>query len=487
MKVKKIVVALLAAGIGAGAPLVHAADADRIAQLEKQLKLMQAQLDEMKKNSVSASEVSELRDQMSAQTKENVVVGDIPNSFRVPGSDVSVRLYGVAELNMVHETKGDNSNNDYSTFMPYMPLNGSRASERNGQTYLHARTSRIGIEGATPSPFGMIMAKVEGDFNNDPRTGNSAVYGSTNNIYTQQATNSYGFRLRHAYVQTPNWLFGQTWSTFMDIDNTPETIDFNGPIGSTFIRQPQIRYTYVTPQYGNFAVALENSVSYVMDAKTSSDGPSLAATPAGFSKSPDVVVRWDKPFTWGSLSLRGVSHEHRLNGDVCDGTFNGSSCNTMSVNTSRRGYGLAASGQIKTWGDDFISWIVTGGEGIGRYFNYIEGAGYNVASRSIEMEKAMGVVLGYQRKFSDSFRMNFVFGHQRHFENSYTDWAKANGVDSTRYGINRNVSQFHIGGIWNPVKVMDIGIEYIYGRRETLAGEHGNMSRINFLTRYNFN
>ena len=188
MKVRKIVIALLAAGIGAGAPLVHAADADRIAQLEKQLKMMQAQLEEMKKNSVKASEVAELRDQMSAQTKENVVVGDIPNSFRVPGSDVSIRVYGVAELNMVHETKGDNSNNDYSTFMPYMPLNGSRASERSGQTYLHARTSRIGIEGATPSPFGMIMAKVEGDFNNDPRTGNSAVYGDLKNIYTQQAT-----------------------------------------------------------------------------------------------------------------------------------------------------------------------------------------------------------------------------------------------------------------------------------------------------------
>ncbi|WP_434515867.1 DcaP family trimeric outer membrane transporter [Dechloromonas sp. ARDL1] len=366
--------------------------------------------------------------------------------------------------------------------MPYMPLNGSRASERKGQTYLHARTSRIGIEGATPSPFGMIMAKVEGDFNNDPRTGNSAVYGSLNNIYTQQATNSYGFRLRHAYVQTPNWLFGQTWSTFMDIDNTPETIDFNGPIGSTFIRQPQIRYTYVTPQYGNFAVALENSVSYVLD-------PTGSASAAGFSKVPDLVLRWDKPFTWGSLSLRGISHEHRVNGTLClvsncDSTIPGE---TANVNGSKRGYGLAASGQIKTWGDDFISWIVTGGEGIGRYFNYIEGAGYNATTNSIEMEKAMGVVLGYQRKFSDSFRMNFVYGHQRNFDSAYTDWARANGLDSGRYGVNRNVSQFHIGGIWNPVKVMDIGLEYIYGRRETLAGEHGNMSRINFLARYNFN
>ena len=482
MKVRKIVIALLAAGIGAGAPLVHAADADRIAQLEKQLKMMQAQLEEMKKNSVKASEVAELRDQMSAQTKENVVVGDIPNSFRVPGSDVSIRVYGVAELNMVHETKGDNSNNDYSTFMPYMPLNGSRASERSGQTYLHARTSRIGIEGATPSPFGMIMAKVEGDFNNDPRTGNSAVYGDLKNIYTQQATNSYGFRLRHAYVQTPNWLFGQTWSTFMDLDNTPETVDFNGPIGSTFIRQPQIRYTHVTPQYGNFAVAVENSVSYVLD-------PTGSTSVAGFSRVPDLVLRWDKPFTWGSLSLRGVSHEHRVNGTLCLTTACSSSTpgDTANVNSSKRGYGLSASGQIKTFGDDFISWIVTGGEGIGRYFNYIEGAGYNATNGSIEMEKAMGVVLGYQRKFSDTFRMNFVYGTQRHFENSYTDWARANGMASGRYAVNRNVSQFHIGGIWNPVKVMDIGLEYIYGRRETLSGEHGNMSRVNFLARYNFN
>lgn len=482
MKARKIVIALLAAGVGAGAPLVHAADADRIAQLEKQLKMMQEQLDEMKKNSVKASEVSELRDQMSAQTKENVVVGDIPNSFRVPGSDVSVRVYGVAELNMVHETKGDNSNNDYSTFMPYMPLNGSRAAERKGQTYLHARTSRIGIEGATPSPFGMIMGKVEGDFNNDPRTGNSAVYGSLGNIYTQQQTNSYNFRLRHAYVQTPNWLFGQTWSTFMDIDNTPETIDFNGPIGSTFLRQPQIRYTYVTPQYGNFVASLENSVSYVLD-------PTGSASTAGFSKVPDLIARWDKPFSWGSLSLRAVSHEHRVNGTLCIVSSCDSSVvgETAHVNTSKRGYGFAASGQIKTIGDDFISWIVTGGSGIGRYFNYIEGAGYNATNNSVEMEKAMGLVVGYQRKFSDSFRMNFVYGGQRNFDNGYTDWARANGLASGRFGVNRNVSQFHVGGIWNPVKVMDIGLEYIYGRRETLAGEHGDMSRINFLARYNFN
>jgi hypothetical protein len=95
--------------------------------------------------------------------------------------------------------------------------------------------------------------------------------------------------------------------------------------------------------------------------------------------------------------------------------------------------------------------------------------------------------VGYQRKFSNGFRMNFVYGMQRNANNAYTDWARANDFASGRYAVNRSVSQLHIGGIWNPVKVMDIGLEYINGRRETLAGERGTMSRVNLLARYNFN
>lgn len=275
MKLNKITLALLALGIGLGGNVQAATDAERIAQLEAQMKALMEQLAALKASTTSANqEVADLKDQVAAQGKEAVVAGDIPGSFRVPGTETSVRLYGVGELNMVHEMKGDGGKNDYATFMPYMPLRGSADAKRSGETYLHARTSRIGIEAATPTQYGLLMAKVEGDFNNDPRTGNSAVYGSLANIYTQQATNSYDFRLRHAYFQLGSWLVGQTWSTFMDIDNTPETVDFNGPIGSTFVRQPQIRYTYTTPQYGKFIGAIENSASYVLDSSgmATSDG-----------------------------------------------------------------------------------------------------------------------------------------------------------------------------------------------------------------------
>lgn len=419
----------------------------RIQQLEQQLK--------------------QLKEQVEASTKETVVVGDAPGSLRIPNTESSLRVYGIAELNMVREAKGDNSNNDYSTFLPYAPLKGSADAKKSGRSYLHARTSRLGLEAATPSPWGQVSVKVEGDFNNDPRLGNSSVSGDSKNLYTQQVSNSYGFRLRHAYFQVGGWMAGQNWSTFMDIDNTPETVDFNGPIGATFLRQPQVRYTYVTPQSGNYTAALENSVSYAID-KTGT------AMKEGFSSMPDVVLRWDRSFPWGSLNLRTVSHEIKLN----DGA---------GLNTAKRGTGFGASGQIKTGGDDFISWLVTGGTGIGRYFNYVEGAGYNDITKRIELEKAMGIVVGYQKKFNDQYRMNIVYGEQRHGTNAYTAWAKSNGLDSGQYGVNRKVQQLHVGGFWNPIKPVEIGAEYIWGQRKTLAGETGDMSRINLLARYNIN
>lgn len=465
----------------------HAQTAKDFEEMRMEMKRLREELDALKKERQAQAQapvqapaqvaapapaaVSELADrveQIELRSKDAVVAGDIGGSFRLPNSETSLRLYGFAELNAVYEAKGDNSNNDYATFLPYAPLDGSAEANRKGRTFMHARTSRIGIEASTPTSYGPLGVKVEGDFNNDPRTGNAAVSGSVANIFTQQATNSYNFRLRHAYGTLGGFLIGQTWSTFMDVDNSPETVDFNGPIGSTFIRQPQIRYTYGTADMGSFTVALENSDSYVLEA--SSGLPSVA----GFSRVPDLIGRWDKSFGWGAMSVRAVSHEHRLkDGDA--------------VSVSRRGYGFGVSTLVKTGESDFMTAAVTGGNGIGRYFNYIEGAFYDDANDKILMEKALGVVLGYQHRASDSLRFNGSVGWQRNYDNEYTEFARASGLDSGQFGINRSVWQAHLGLIWNPVKEVDIGAEYIFGRRKTLADEQGDMSRVNLSAKYYFN
>ncbi|MFT5535531.1 MAG: hypothetical protein ACI802_003796 [Candidatus Paceibacteria bacterium] len=456
----------------------HAQSAKDFQEMRAEMQRMRVELDALKAAkpapapmpmapaTVNADLVDRL-EQVELRAKDAVVVGDIPNSFRLPNSETSLRIYGFAELNMVHEFRADNADTDYASFVPYSPLNGSAGANRSGRTYLHARTSRLGVEASTPTQYGPMGIKLEGDFNNDPRTGNAAVSGTIGNIYTQQATNSYDFRLRQAYGTFGGLLIGQTWSTFMDVDNAPETVDFNGPIGSTFIRQPMIRYAYPTKDYGTFTVAAENSVSYVLDKIGS-------VTTAGFSRVPDLVGRWDKPFDFGAVSFRVVSHEHRVN----DGA---------GINASRRGFGVAASGMVKTVGEDFLTWNLTGGTGIGRYFNYIEGAFYDPAANRILMEKAVGVVVGYQIKSSPSLRYNMSVGAQKNFNNEYTEFARANALDSGRYGVNESVWQTHLGFIWNPVKNVDIGSEFVYGKRKTLAGEMGDMSRLDFSAKYNFN
>ncbi|MFL5301360.1 MAG: hypothetical protein ACJ79R_13555 [Anaeromyxobacteraceae bacterium] len=110
------------------------------------------------------------------------------------------------------------------------------------------------------------------------------------------------------------------------------------------------------PDWGSYTVALENSSAYVLD----DTGTVMGAS--SLSRLPDLVVRWDKSFERGAVSVRAMTQELRVD----DG--NGHTAAT-------RGWGAAASALYKTReAGDFVTAGITGGDGIGRYLNYIEGA-----------------------------------------------------------------------------------------------------------------
>lgn len=412
-------------------------------------------------------------DLLEEKQKDAVVVGDVPGSFRVPGTELSLRLYGYVEVNYIHEFKGDNSDIDIPAFPAYAPLRDTPEGRRTGRDFVTARTSRFGIDASQPTRYGALAVKLEGDFINEPRTGGTEQYGSYRNVFTQQETSSYGFRVRHAYGSFAGLLVGQTWGTFMDVDNAPETVDYNGPPGSTIIRQAMIRYSYATQDYGKFTVALENSSSYVLGDADQAD----AGLPMGSSLSrlPDVILRWDGSYQWGNVSVRALEQELR----VKDGE---------GVNASKVGWGAAATAFFKLRdGKDYLSLALTGGEGIGRYLFYVEGAVYDTPTNEIMLERAGGIVAGYQLKPADWVRCNFVYGITRTFDNDYVDVIRANGFDSGRFGINRQVQQAHVGAIFTPIPGVDLGVEGVWGQRKTLAGEHGDVLRYNFLARYYIN
>jgi hypothetical protein len=476
--IHKLLVPLAAAALCI-APAVRAETNDELAakvkKLEAELEALKAAVAKQApaKAEAKAGEaapeqgVSERLDLLEVKQNDAVVKGDIPGSFRIPGSEISIRPYGYAELNWIHEFNNDNTENDYSTFAPYLPLRHSEQSKRGGRDYLTARESRLGLEAGMPTKYGVLSMKLEGDFNNEPRKGNSSTYGSEANIFTQQATNSYGFRLRHAYGSFGGLLVGQTWSTFMDADNFPETVDYNGPVGATFIRQPQVRYSYAAGSAGTFTGAVENSDTYVLDTSTG------APVNASQSRIPDIVVRWDKSFELGAISVRGMTQQLRLKG--------------ASVDATKQGFGGAVSGLIKTHGRDFLTWGITGGTGVGRYLNYVEGAAYDATKKEIVLESAVGGYLGYQLKASDAWRFNFAAGATYELDGDYTDLAKREGFDHGQFGVNRWVYQGHAGFFYTPVPATDFGFEAIYSGRETLAKEKGNEFRVNLLGRYYIN
>jgi hypothetical protein len=467
---QKLLLSFTAGAALLAAPAVRAQTKDDVEALRADVQRLEAEVKALKDAQAQPAEASaaDRLDLVEVKQGDAVVKGDIPGSFRIPGTEVSLHLYGYAELDWVHAFRADNTDIDYASFAPYLPLSGSDAARRGGRDYLTVRESRLGLESGMPTRYGVLGVKLEGDFNNEPRTGNTAVYGSAGNVFTQQATNSYGFRVRHAYGQFGGLLVGQTWSTFMDADNFPETVDYNGPIGATFIRQPQIRYAYPTVKAGTFTVALENSSTYVID--NSSDGASLVASA---SRLPDLVLRWDRGFDFGALSLRAVTQELRLK--------NG------AVDASKRGFGAAASGLVKTRGRDFLTWGVTYGKGIGRYLNYVEGAIYDSANDKIVLEEAIGGYAGYQVKVSDLLRVNLAYGLTYSFSGEYSRTAKSLGLDSGRFGVNRWVQQGHAGFFVSPVAATDFGLEAIVARRMTLAKEHGDDFRLNFVARYYVN
>lgn len=424
---KRILVGAIAAALSIPA---FAADS-AIEKLEKQIADLQKQ-------------ISELKDQTEAQAKEVVMKGDLPGSFRRSGEETSVHVYGFARLDVVHNFGGRNnaSTGDYAAYQPSIALTGSADAERRGETYAFAKTSRLGVETATPTKYGTLNTKIEGDFYNP--------------------TGSGLFRLRHAYGQIGSWLVGQTWSTFMDLDSTPETVDFNGATGNTSLRQPMVRYTYVTPNYGNFIAALETKAN---GGNTSGDEMNRTADP---------VLRWEKAGDWGHVALRAISTENAVKSPAITG--------------SKRGYGVGLGAHYMLAPETSLIGSTSYGKGMGRFFNESVG-GLVGADGKVYLPQELGVVVGVQQKFSDTLRGSITYGQQRTFNGDYVAFANTNtDADGKVYSSykNRFVQSGTVGLFWTPIPNVEVGSEFMLSHRQTLDGQSGMEPRINMAATYAF-
>ena len=434
MTTRMTLVALAAAAAAMAMAPAQAQSSKEVEELRQELQKLRQEVSELKKGNAAkpadASGWGERVEQLEIKQKDAVVAGDTGGSFRLPGSETSVHLYGYAEAHAIHDFDGWGSPDNFSN-LAGQPLKAD--SPQKGRTKFTAETSRFGIETSTPTAHGTFNTKIETDF------------------YAYGAGSRNRLRLRHAYGEYAGWLIGQTWSTFMDLDNTTETVDFNAQLGVPFSRRTQIRYTWGDAKEGyKFTFAAE-------DPEDQFGGGSAN------ERMPHLVARFDKTFDWGGLNIRALTHEKR---------------DASGVN--KRGYGIGAGGSYKLTDKDLL--VATVASVDGDFDNMVGSNGYFFDGSKFLFDRNLGFALGWNRTFSDQLRSNVSYEESRAH---MSDEMQA-GLATAGVVANRRLQQLHAGFIYSPIKNVELGAEYVWGRRTTYLNGAGLMSRVDLMGRYSF-
>ncbi|HEX5064880.1 MAG TPA: DcaP family trimeric outer membrane transporter [Myxococcota bacterium] len=370
-----------------------------------------------------------------------------------------VDLYGFAMVDAIYDFNREDPNWKSTLRPSKLPVNCgvendpanplSAGCGKDGEAIVSVKQSRLGARAGMPTPLGELFARVEFDFF---ATGDDA--GETN------------IRLRHAYGELGPLLGGQTNSVFMDVDVFPNVIDYWGPAGMVFFRNPQIRYTPVRNENLEFALAIESPGNAVDQGKVSEVAPELDVN--AWNPSPDFTTHVKLMGDWGHVQAAGIL---RVLG------FDTSNTGTNNPSGTEMGYGLNLSSVIDSIGDDQLLLQIVGGRGIASYMNDggVDLAPSNNNLNAAEALPLLGWLAYYNRYWNDKWSSSVGFSETRQWT---TDGQNDKAFETGQY-FSGNV-------LYHPVPQMLIGPEFLWGRLEARDGTSAVDNRVQFSIKYDF-
>lgn len=433
----RLSLALMLAILAPGQALAQAASPPdleaRIAQLEQMVQGLKAEL-EAQKAAAPAAPAS-----LPAGTQP------IQASTVMPAANPGTRFGfgGFIKLDALVSDTSDGELPDGSPgrlfYLPSAtPVGG--VAEDDPDLDVHAQFSRFWFSADTDLDGHKLKAYIEADF-----------FGNANG--NEQATNTYGLTVRHAYVAWDNWLAGQTWSNFQDAAALPDSVDFIGPTeGTVFVRQAQLRYTR-----GPWSASLENPETtispYLAGARISSDDNAL----------PDLSLRYLHKAPWGHFTVAGLARQLKYQ--------------TPMLDESDTGLAITASGKWNIGANDDIRYMASYGQGIGRYLGLGLGSdALQAADGSLEALDGQGGFVAWRHVFSPKLRSNFYVSAA-----SYDNNALLSGP-----GVTQSARSIHANLIYTVLPKLDIGAEFIHANRELENGQDGDLRRLHMHVKYTF-
>ena len=365
----------------------------------------------------------------------NVVsAGDFPGSIRIPGSDSAFKLGGQARLVAVHTLDALGTEDRFVTSS--IPVDSVRPSEE-ARTVYSPIASRLSTELRMPSSRGPMRLFIESDFAGAGRA----------------------MRLRHAFLQTPRFVVGQTWSTFSDPEADPIGIDFEGLNAISRFRQPLFRWTpSSTSSRYQWAVALENPAPNLTGAE-------------GLNFAPDFVarLRFEPGRNRGLLlytgHLQAALLVRQLRGDVPGQS-------TVAVGTTGIGGNLTGVLFPRWDTDDRIKFAVNAGTGIGRYIADLSTLGgqdavYDPVQVTLRALPVSSGYFGYEHAWSPVFTTVVTYGV-----------VNVSNLDIQPDNAFHRTQRSSVNFVWNPVPFVDIVVEFLGGTRTNKNGQRAFSSQI---------
>jgi len=277
------------------------------------------------------------------------------------------------------------------------------------------------------------------------------------------------FHLKDAYGKWGPWYAGQLYTAFMDPDIFPNVVDYWGPSGMVYVRNPQIRWMPVDDEYHRFAIAIEKPFDDIDPGQIRIIDPALEGL-TGTEKIPDLTAQFRVNGDWGHFQAAAL---FRRIGFETVGTPDN------EPNGTNTGWGVNLTTSINVAeGNDQI--LVGGvyGEGIASYMNDggtdLAGAG-TLADPRPKAVPLWGVVLYYNHQWKE--RWTSSIGYSR----TEVDNTQLQDDDAFKVG---QYASFNL--LYSPDEHFTVGAEGLWGEREDKNGANGDDARIQVTFRYNF-
>lgn len=344
-------------------------------------------------------------------------------------TNIDMKVYGFVRMDATFQAEGASTmyNNINAT-----PIQGtSEYLKQRDQLRSTAAATRIGADFKINSSIGPILGKIETDF----------FGGATRDQ----------FRMRHAYISLDKWLIGQTWSNFISPEYLPESIEPASYVGGSLLRIPQVKFSNSISNTTNIAISVEDpKYTEFSDPNNEMRLPAFVGR-VNHKIGSDMVI-----------SARSMIAEKKIPQD------------------KMLAWGIAIGGKYNLNEDTYLKGNYYHVKGDGKFVAW-SNSGYVINENKIYENEFDAVSLGLTHNFNEKVRSTVGYGFMISDDNN--DFSRINYENNSQ---NKQLWQGWVNMIYQPVTKVNVGVEYVYGERETFNELKGKDNRLNLMVSYDF-